>query len=246
MPRLALLLALALVACDTGADPLVFSGVEVEARGDAQLAVEGGALVASGLDGTRSGGFRVAGTPDRVDVALDPVAIPDGGRFGIEVEGTGDEPLAAIYNEGTGGGRFEVRASFADVLGVETVTVRYRRAGRVVFVIEALDLAPVAGRRRGRASAGSSDDDPESAHVIRENGRYIVVSDKEGSADGGRRGCSGFLLRLPAPFDVDLPDGLCTDWIEVEPNGGAAIPVGRVAVTARGVGSFRVTGLSAD
>ena len=247
-PLLTAALLIAVAGCDTTATgPLLFGGVEVEARGDARLDVEDDALVVSGLAGDRSGGFNVAGAPDRVDVITDPISIPVGGRFGIEVEDAAGAHLASIYNEGTGDGAFDVRVSFADGLGVEAVAVRYKLGGVLVLEIPRLLLVPdPVERRRATSSAGSGSGDSGSVHVIRENGRYIVVSDSQGAQDGARRSCGAFLLTsLPLRAGDNFPDGLCTDWIEVEPLDVGPMPRGRVAVTARGVGSFRVRALDA-
>lgn len=246
------LLTVTLVAvaagCDIfGSDPLSFDGIEVEARGDASLAVENGRLVVSGLDGSRSGGFTLPGRPDRVDVRTEPVQIPAGGRFGIEVEDGGEE-IASIYNEGTGDGEFDVRVNFADALGVTAVAIRYRLGGengRVVLSIDSLPLIGGRTARRRETSAGSGSGDSESVHVIRSGGRYIVVSDSD-AEDGARRGCPGFLIVPPDVYGSEFPNGLCTDWIEVEPLGASDMPQGRVAVTARGVGSFSVRDLALD
>lgn len=245
MRPFALLAALALAAagCDIfGSDLLSFNGTEVEVRGDAALALENGRLVVSGLDGSRSGGFTLPVGLDRVDVETAPISIPAGGRFGIEVDGGDAEPIASIYNEGTGGGAFDVRVSFADALAVTAVTVRYRLGGEIVLEIPRLPLLGAGNGRRRETSAGSGSGDSGSVHVIRSGGRYIVVSDSEGSGDA-RRGCDGFFLVPPVEYAPDFPNGLCTDWIEVEPVYSGEMPRGRVAVTARGVGSFTVQAL---
>lgn len=244
---IALLVAFA-AGCDIfGSDRLSFDGVEVEARGDASLAVENGRLVVSGLDGSRSGGFTLPGQPDRVDVRTAPIRIPAGGRFGIEVEDDGED-IASIYNEGTGNGEFDIRVNFADALGVTAVAIRYRlggEGGRVVLEIPSLPLIGGRTARRRETSAGNGSGDSESVHVIRSGGRYIVVSDSD-AQEGARRGCPGFLIVPPDIHGSDFPEGLCTDWVEVEPLGASDMPRGRVAVTARGVGSFTVRGLSVD
>ncbi|MEM1116140.1 MAG: hypothetical protein AAF594_14545 [Bacteroidota bacterium] len=250
--RAALLLTALVVTaagCDIfGSDVLTYDGVEVEVRGDATLAVEDGRLVVSGLDGARSGGFTIPGELDRVDVETAPVAIPDGGRFGIEVESDDGEELASIYNEGTGNGEFDLRVTFADALGVSAVTVRYYLGGeRGDLVLEIPSLALTGNRlaRRAETGAGSGSGDPESVHVRRVGGRYVVVSDSDGP-DGARQSCAGFTIVPPGAFAGEFPEGLCTDWIEVEPLGISDMPEGRVAVTARGVGSFTVQDLSLD
>ncbi|WP_143537713.1 hypothetical protein [Rubrivirga marina] len=251
MPRLLLLLAgLVLAACDTDGPgpapgPTTFQGVEVEAEGDATLAVEGGALVVSGLGGTREGGFVVDGTPDRVDVQIDPLAVPAGTRFGVEVR-DGDDVVTALYNEGVGDGRVDLRFDFPGLLGVTAAAVRYKFGGQVVFEAR---LGFEAGRARGQrreTSAGTGEGDTGSTHVIRDRGRYIVVSDSDG--DGGRRagGCAGFRMTPPPPFDVELDAPICADWVEVEPILTTQVPRGTIAVRGRGVGSFRVRELASQ
>ncbi len=237
---------LVLAACDiTTETTLTFDGVEVEERGDASLAVEGGQLVVSGLTGTRSGGFTVAGTPGRVDVVTEPISVPAGGRFGVEVEDGEGNGLVSLYNEATGDGLFDVRFAFADALSVSAVTIRYKLGGETVLTIPRLALPSTAtGRQQAESSAGSGSGDSGSVHVIRDRGRYIVVSDSEGAPEE-RRACAGFLLtELPVNVGVDYPNGLCTDWIEVEPITETTMPAGRVSVTARGVGTFRVRALT--
>lgn len=245
MRSAALLTVLALVAagCDVTDDPLAFDGVEVEVRGDADLAVEGGLLVVSGLDGSRSGGFNLPVALDRVDVETAPIRIPAGGRFGIEVEDADGQDIASIYNEATGNGQFDVRVNFADALAVPAVAVRYRLGGQLVLEIPRLPLVGSNNGRLRETSAGSGSGDSGSVHVIRSGGRYIVVSDSE-SSGGARRGCAGFVLFPPTGYGPDYPTGICTDWIEVEPLEVSDMPDGRVAVTARGVGSFSVRDLS--
>lgn len=242
MPRLTALLlaALVVVGCDSDApDRVTFQGVEVDVRGDASLAVDGGALVVSGLDGSRSGGFTVAGVPDRVDVEIEPLAIPTGGRFGVEIR-DGDALVASLYNEATGPGAFDVMFDFPDALGATVAIVRYRFGGEVRFEGQ-VDLIP--GRSRGQrrpTSGGSGEGEAGSTHVIRERGRYIVVSDS--GDDSARRsdGCAGFLMTPPLPFEQAV---ICADWVEVEPLVTAPVRQGAVAVTARGVGTFRVRSL---
>lgn len=251
LPLLAALLGLtALPACDTETPgPLpgsaTYQGVDVEAEGDAALTVEADGLLVSGLGGTREGGFAVGGTPDRVDVEIDPLAIPAGARFGVEVR-DGDDVVASLYNEGVGDGRVELRFDFPDLLGVTAAAVRYKFGGQVVFEAR---VGFEAGRTRGQrreTSAGTGDGDTGSTHVIRENGRYVVVSDSDG--DGGRRanGCAGFLMTPPPPFDAELEAPICADWVEVEPILTAQVPRGTVAVRGRGVGSFWVRELASE
>ena len=251
-PVLAASLALLVAACDTETPdppppgPVVFDGVELEARGDAEVAVEGGALVVSGLDGSRSGGFTVGGTPDRVDVEIDPLAIPPGGRFGIEVEDDAGADVASLYNEVGSDGRIDFLFDFPSALGVTAAVVRYRYLGDVLFEAE---IALGTGRSRSvriPTSGGDGEGDTGSTHVIRSGGKYIVVADS--NAGGSRRsgGCPVFLVRPPPPFGRQYPEPFCTDWIEVEPLLSAPMPRGTVSVTARGVGTFTVRDLASE
>ena len=254
MRRLLLPLALALAAgCDTPAEEtdLTFQSVTVAERGDASLAVSGGALVVSGLDGSRSGGFTVAGTPGRVDVEIDPLAIPAGGRFGVEVEDAAGADLASFYTEAASDGSLDFVYDFGGTLPVLEVAIRYRLGGEAGDVVFQEFVGVPSGRvaRRAPTSGGSGDGETGSTHVIRENGKYIVVSDSD--SGGARRAgeCPGFLVTPPPPFDGQFRTPLCTDWIEIEPflagEGGAMGP-GTVSVTARGVGAFIVRDLDAE
>ena len=251
MPRrLLLLAALALAACDTEApDPVsgsvTFQGVEVEAEGDAALTVDGDALVVSGLGGTREGGFALDGTPDRVDVEVDPLAVPAGARFGVEVR-DGADVLAALYNEGVGDGRVDLRFDFPGLLGVTAAAVRYKLQGQVVFEARLGVEAGRTRRQRRATSAGTGDGETGSTHVIRDRGRYIVVSDSDGESGRRAGGCAGFLMTPPPPLDVDVEAPICADWVEVEPILTAQVPRGAIAVRGRGVGSFRVRRLDAE
>lgn len=242
---LAAVLAPALVTagCDTDTDdPIVFGGVEVRATGDASLAVEGGRLVVSGLEGTRSGGFVVAGTPTRVDVETEPVSIPAGGRFGTRVTSDAGLELASLYTEAQASGRHDFRFEFPDALAVQTAIVRYKQAGRTVFEAE-LSLG-VGRSRRAVGSGGSGDGDPNSTHVVRERGKYIVVADSDDQGSRRANGCAGFVMTPPPPFDEEFQTGICADWVEIEPVLQLDMPEGEVAVTARGVGEFVVTDLA--
>ena len=248
MRWLVLSAALSLAACDGPTDPpadgpVVYQDVEVEARGDASLAVSDGALVVSGLDGSRSGGFTVAGTPDRVDVEIDPLAVASGARFGVTVEDESGQELASLFNVGQGDGVVEFEFAFADALPVEAVALTYRLGGRdgQVVLEGVLGLGARRQGRRASASAGSGEGSTGSTHVVRENGRYVVVSDS--NAEEARADCAGFIVTPPVALEAS--GEICTDWIEVEPLGAFEMPRGRVSVTARGVGSFRVNELAA-
>lgn len=241
-----LLCALTVAACDSDTpDDVVFQGVDLGVSGEARLAVEGGALVVSGLEGNRSGGFETKGRPDRVDVEIDPLLIPAGGRFGVEVR-NGDAVVASLYNEATAPGQFDVLFDFPDALGATVAVVRYRFDGELVFEGQ-VDLIP--GRSRGQrqpTSGGSGEGESGSTHVIRERGRYVVVSDSGNDSARRASGCTGFLMTPPPPFDESAGARICADWIEVEPLVTAPVPQGTVAVTARGVGTFRVRSLGVE
>lgn len=243
-------LALAVGGCDNtpGSDdgPFTFQGVELEPVGDATLSVENDRLVVSGLDGDRSGGFRMPDLADRVDVRTEAVVLAKGQRFGLEIKDPNGADLVSIFNEGIGEERLAIRATFDDALGVEAVTIRYRLGGEDgELMLEIPRLALLGGRlaRIAETSAGSGSGDTESVHVRRVGGRYIVVSDSEGGG-GARQGCPGFLIIPPSTFGREFPNGLCADWIEVEPLDIDQITRGRASVTARGIGSFTVYDLS--
>ncbi|WP_412070529.1 hypothetical protein [Rubrivirga sp. IMCC43871] len=245
MRRLAVFSALlALAACDSD-DPtsgaVTFQGVEVEAVGDAQLAVVDGALVVSGLGGTREGGFVVAGQPGRLDVEVDPVAIPSGGRFGSTVAAAG-ATVAELYTEGRDNGMLDFQVDFGGL--VDAAIVRYRLNGVAVLEFDLNVLGRTSGARRAQ-SAGSGEGDTGSTHVIRENGRYVVVSDSNVGEGRRARGCNGFLMTPPAGILPELTQPICADWVEVEPLTITAMPIGDVAVRAQGVGQFTVRQLAA-
>lgn len=241
-----LLVVLALAACDTDTpDPVAFQGVEIAAEGEATLTLQGGALVVSGLGGSRQGGFEIDGRRDRVDVEIDPLSIPVGGRFGVEVR-DGDAVLASLYNEATAAGRFDVRFDFPDALGATVAIVRYRLDGEVRFEGQ-VDLIPgrTSSGRRQPTSGGSGEGATGSTHVIRERGRYVVVSDSGEDAPRRAGGCPGFLMTPPPPFDERGQAAICADWIEIEPLVSTTVREGTVSVLARGVGSFTVRSLEA-
>jgi len=241
---LLVLLALTVGACDTNTapGPLLFGGVEVTATGDATLAVEGGQLIVSGLDGNRSGGFTLPGRPTRVDVDIAPLAVPPGGRFGARVTDDSGLEVASLFTEAGASGLLDFRFNFADLAGLSSAVIRYRLAGRVVFQGE-LDLSSRRGARLA-GSGGSGTGGPGSTHVIRDGGKYIVVADADEQGGRQRDGCSGFLMTPPHPFEIEFPDPICTDWVEIEPVLQTTMPEGQVAVTARGVGRFVVRELA--
>ena len=247
MRWLVLSVAVSLAACDGPTDPpadgpVEYQGVEVDARGDAALAVRDGALVVSGLDGARSGGFAVAGTPDRVDVEIDPLAVGAGQRFGVTVEDPAGGGVASLYTVGRGDGVVDFQFDFGSAFPVEAVNLRYRLGGRTGDIVleGVLRLGAFRLRASQPRSAGSGEGSTGSTHVVRENGRYVVVSDSNG--ESARGSCPGFVVTPPSVLEATA---VCTDWIEVGPVGEFVMPQGRVSVTAQGVGSFRVTQLAA-
>ena len=200
MRRVLLLFAVALVAgCDSGSDEVAFRGVTVETRGDASLTVDGDALVVTGIGPGRSGGFTIPGNASRVDVEIDPLAIPAGARFGIEVEDASGNDIASFYNVGNDLGGVDFVFDFPASTGLEAVRLTYRiggEGGRAVFsdVLE-LVLPRQTVARLPPTSGGSGSGSTTSTHVIREGGRYIVVSDSD-PPQNTRLGCAGFVATL--------------------------------------------------
>jgi len=244
----ALLFLAALAAgCDTPpvAEGVSFQNVDLDARGDASLSVSGGALVVSSLTGSRSGGFTVDGQPGRLDVDVDPLAIPAGGRFGIEVEDASGADVASFYVTGNAAGALDFLYDFGTSLGVAGVLIHYKIGGENGEIVFGAQIDGGNGRLRGalaETSGGTGSGTTGSTHVIRDNGKYIVVSDSNG--DGARHAdCDGFRVTPPAPYSRA---SYCTDWIEIEPLITAPMPQGTVSVTARGVGSFTVRDLNAS
>lgn len=241
---------LGLAACDSDdPDTLTFDGVEIEARGGATLATDGGDLVVSNVQASGNDGFFIPGTPASVDVLTEPISLMPGQGFGISVIGTDGTELAGFRNRNRGSsGRFNFEITFADALNVRAVRVVYLLDGVVQLDIPSLEFRGDTGLRLATDSAGEGEGDTGSAHVVRRGGKYVVVSDSEGSgeprhASGTRTGeCRGFTVTPP----VDIPTlTLCADWIEVEPL-DVTFPneVAGVAVTGRALGSFRVRALA--
>jgi len=239
-----------LAACDTGSpDTVTFNGVEVETRGDAELATDGSDLVISNVGTSGTDGFFIPGTPASVDVRTEPLPLTDGQGFGISVIGTDGSELVGLRNRnrGASSGRFNFEITFADALDVKAVRVVYLLNGRVQLEIPSLPFTGNLGNRRATDSVGEGEGDTESAHVVRRGGKYVVVSDSEDSAEPRRAGdkqdgpCTGFII-VP-PVDVSTLT-ICADRVEVEPL-DVTFPdeVAGVAVTGRALGSFRVRSL---
>lgn len=240
-------LALALASCDGTSDtpPASFSGVPVTAVGGATLREVGGALVVSGIPAGADGGFAVSGT--RVDVEIDPVMVPAGGRFGARVEDAAGGEVASIFAEGLAGDRVRLVFSFGAASGVRLVRVAYRFGGQTLFTIPELPVtpdAPFAPTVLLPQSAGEGSGGAGSVHAVRDGGRWVMASDSPGGgARGAAGGCTGFLVRPPV---AAAPALLCTDYVEITPLTGQATPAARTAVLARGLGGFTVRTLGAQ
>ena len=249
MRYLCLFLVLALAACDSNDPPddtpLDFQGTDVEARGDARLSVSGGRLVVSNIGSSGADGVFVRGDVQSLDMETEPIQIPEGGAFGIRVEDMSGAVIGGMMNEDRpGDDGHDFIFEYADALGVQAVSVSYELGGVVQFRIPRLNLGtPKNGRRQ--ASAGSGSGDSGSVHTVRENGRYVVVSDS--GDDAPKTGCAGFSVTPPPPFDRDLDTALCADWVEVTPlSGSFPGQIGGVAVVGRGLGSFVATLLASE
>ena len=238
-----------LAACDSG-DPetVTFDGVEVEARGSAELAMDGSDLVVSNVGASGADGFFIPGTPTTVDVRTEPLSLAAGQGFGISVIGTDGVELAGFRNRNRGASseRFNFEITYADALDVKAVRVVYLLEGRVQLELPSLPFRSDTGLRLATDSVGEGEGDTDSAHVVRRGGKYVVVSDSEcgGSprhADG-KHGCGGFTITPPVEISTLT---LCADRIEVEPL-DVTFPseVAGVAVTGRSLGSFRVRSLA--
>ena len=247
MRFLPLLLALSLWACDSNDPvdlPVTFQGTDVETRGDARLSVSGGRLVVSGIGASGDDGIAVAADVQALDLITEPITIPEGGAFGIRVEAADGSLVGGFQNvDRPGDDGHDFVFEFADALGVSAVSVSYELGGVVQFRIPNLPLdLPRQGRQQ--ASAGKGSGSSGSVHTVRENGRYIVVSDSGDSEP--KHGCAGFSITPPPPFDREAPD-LCADWVEVTPLSGTfPSTIGSVAVVGKDLGSFAVTSLSVD
>ena len=246
----AALLALGLTSCDGSSDetPASFSGVPVTPVGGATLRAEGGALVVSGIAAGAEGGFSVPGPTSGVDVEIDPVRVPDGGRFGGRVEDAAGAELASIFAEGDPDDRVRLVFSLGAASDVRLVRIVYRFGGQTLFTIPELPVtanARLATALLVRQNAGDGSGETGSVHFVRDGGRWVMASD---SPSGGARGtaqrgadCRGFLVRPPVAAGPDL---LCTDYVEITPLTGQAEPAARTAILARGLGGFTVRTLS--
>lgn len=241
------LLAVALASCDGTTDetPTAFSGVPVTAVGGATLRTAGSTLVVSGIPAGTDGGFAVPGPAARVDVEIDPVAIPQGGRFGGRVEDAAGGEIASVFAEGLADDRVRIVFSFGAASGVDLVRVVYRLGDQTVLTIPELAVsgnAPFAATLV-RQSAGEGSGGGGSVHFVRVGGRWVAASDSETSSP--KQGCAGFLLRPPAGPAV--PGALvCTDYVEITPLTGMADAATRTSVLARGMDGFTVRTLTSE
>jgi hypothetical protein len=246
-----LLLPLLVASCDgsPGTDGVTFGGVEVRPTGGTTLALSGGALVVSGVPAGADGGLRIDGVRTRIDVEVDPVTLPAGGRFGTRVEAADGSEIASMFAEGLAGDQLRLAFSFATASAVTSVRVLYKLDGVVLFEIPSLRLTQsFAPTLVSEGTAGTGEGKAGSVHAIRQGGRYIVVSDSEGSNGrpaGAASGCPGFLLTPPDVGGVPPPNlPLCVDWVEVQPLDGQAAEGTRTSVLARGIGRFTVRTLA--
>ena len=248
-----LVAATVLVSCDgtpAEPDPVTFGGVALDAVGGATLQVSGSTLVVSGLPAGADGGFAVPGLRQRVDVTIDPVTLPSGGRFGARVEEADGTEISSIYAEGLDGDT--VRLTFSFSAGVDAVRILYKRGAETLFTIPRLSVegVPFAATVRLPQSAGEGAGKSGSVHAVRRDGRWVVVSDSEGSRQrpgGAAGGCPGYFILPPAVGGVIPPDApLCVDWVEVQPLSGQAATAARTVVFARGLDQFTVQTLGVE
>ena len=245
------LAAFPLASCDTADGPgVVYGGVAVEPVGGAALRASGSTLVVSGIPAGADGGFAVPGLRQRIDATIDPVTVPNGGRFGTRVEAADGSEIASLFAVGLPGERVRFVFSFGAAAGVTAVALEYKLAGVTVFKISSVPV--VAGRPVSAVlveqSAGEGGGQSGSVHAVRDGGRWVVVSDSEGSGQrpaDGSGGCNGFLVRPPAVNGVPIPDvPFCADWVEVAPLTGTAPAAARTVVVARGLPGFTVRTLA--
>lgn len=239
--------SLTAAACDDGPDPsagVTFGGVAVAPAGGASLALRDGALVVSGIPAAADGGFQIDGTRARIDVAIDPLTIPPGGRFGGRVEAADGSEIASIYTEGLTGN--QIRLVFAFAAGVTRARILYKRGAETLFEIPSLPVTtPFAPTVRLQESAGGGEGKAGSVHFIRDGGRYVAVSDSEGSSKRAG-GCPGYLILPPTIGGLPPPpNALCVDWVEVQPLDGPSVAGARTSIIARGVSEFTVRSLAA-
>ena len=178
MPRLALVLVLALGACDAassdGPPAAVFSGARHTVAGpDVVLDVAGGLLR---MDAPLGGRLDVETRGVReVDFYFDASGLGDGETFATETIGP-DGRARTRLSQTRDGDAYRVRASWAEA-GPAVVEAVYR--GRVVYT------APLGA---SGAEAGSTDRPATSMH--RDKNNKIIWDYEGGSTDGG--GSTGY------------------------------------------------------
>ncbi|HEX9950391.1 MAG TPA: hypothetical protein VGB53_01365 [Rubricoccaceae bacterium] len=246
------LAALSFASCDSADGPgVAYGGVTVEPVGGASLRTSGTTLVVSDIPAGAEGGFAVPGLRQRVDATIDPITVPDGGRFGTRVEAADGSEIASLFAVGLPQERVRFVFSFGAAAGVTAVALEYKLDGVTVFKLSRVPVVagrPVAGMLLEQ-SGGEGSGKSGSVHAVRDGGRWVVVSDSEGSGQrpagdtGGE--CSGFLVRPPAVAGVPVPDmPICVDWVEVAPLTGTAPTAARTVVVARGLPGFTVRTLA--
>ncbi|HEX8297779.1 MAG TPA: hypothetical protein VF594_01350 [Rubricoccaceae bacterium] len=246
--------ALPLASCDSGDGPgVTFGGVEVVPVGAATLRTSGTTLVVSGLTAGTEGGFSVPGLRQRIDATIDPITVPDGGRFGTRVEAADGSEIASLFAVGLPNERVRFVFSFGAGAGVSAVRLAYKLDGETVYTIP--NLPVVAGRMAEAVlveqNGGEGSGKAGSVHAVRDGGRWVVVSDSEGPgqrpAADASGGCTGFLVLPPRAGGTVPPNGpLCVDWVEVAPLTGAAPTAARTVVVARGLPGFTVRTLDVE
>lgn len=244
---LALAGLLVLAACDSADEPreVTFDGVTYVAVGEAELEVTDAGLVVSNIGTAGGDGVRVErerGLRD-ADVATQPVTIPDGARWGLQIFGAlGGErtALAAAWADGTADGRHAINIEFADALGADSVRFEYLLGGVLVARSPSVPLGGL--RARAAASGGSTNAKPQSTHATRTSKGVIVVGTDYGSSSslgGGECPRGGVPIQTPFP-EIPLP--LCADFIRTIPLGQALYPeVTDLEVTGRSIEGFTIT-----
>jgi hypothetical protein len=248
-----------LAACDTGETPdppdeVTFEGVTYAAIGQAELEETDAGLVVSNIGNSGADGVRVnlASGIAEADFRAAPVGIPAGGRWGMQVFGDLDgtrTALATVWNEAVSGTRHEIQFDFAPELEVETVTIDYFLSGVLQLSVPRVPLLGDGAQRVLAASAGQSDDEPESVHYVRDGPRIVVSTDygggspKRGSAAGEcPTGGTPVFLQF-----AGLPPVVCTDFVRVTPETETQFPSATsLEISARTLPAFTLTGGSLE
>lgn len=249
-----LLSFLVLAACDDAVpdlDTVTFDGVTYETLGGATLEPTDDGLVVGRGDNDTDDEYGVRVTLDALDEAdfqVEPVDIPGGGRWGLQLFGDvdGDRvPIATAWAEGLDDDTHEINFDFDPAVGTSTITVEYYLDGALLYRVPRVPLNPegAAGGARSRLiTVGQGDGGPESVHVIRDGGKYIVATDYGGgeprTVPGG---CAGILLSVSLPGGPTEP--FCTDYVQAIPDQfGSIEAVTGMEIRARAVEQFTLTG----